>query len=213
MSRKEIKIYQCDSPGQITETTADELWHIKYPVATSQFCIVKKHSVMWKTILPNFKGEVSLPYAYPEKSVKKKGYYGIDRDVWYYTPDEMCNFSEEEAQIYFNLLENRNEIEIIFIRATGQTDIIPNRYVLYGYDVTYPVGEVSDGFSIIGDCLFWGRWHGCDKEGTLFINEFKTLNEYGLFDSAQVAYDYMIKYLNQDFAETGDYCIYEVYGR
>lgn len=213
MSIEEIKIYECELPGHITETTADKQLYIEYPIATSQFCIVKRFEVMREEILPFLKKDISMPYAIVEVNKKKKVYHGIDRNVGIHTPDEMCNFSREEAQIYFDLLENRNELELLFVRVAGQKNTIPLGYVLYGYDVTYPVGEYSDGFSVIGDCLFWARYHGCDEEGTLFQKEFESLNEHGLFDSAEAAHDYMVKYLNQDFAETGEYCIYEVYGK
>lgn len=212
MSIESIKVYLCEEPGQINETTADELMYIDYPVATSQFCIVRKYAVMRDAILPNFNGERNLPYAYPEQNVKKKEYYGIDREELLYTPEEMAVFSETQADEYLNSLENKQDLELIFVRAYGQEDSIPSGYTFYGYDVSYPVGELSDGFSIIGDCLFWGRWHGCDREGTMFANEYKALNRYGLFNTAEEAYLYMVKYLNQNFAGTGEYILYEVYG-
>ena len=78
-----------------------------------------------------------------------------------------------------------------------------------GYDICYPV-DCSGGFSIICDCMFICKWHGCDTDGTRFIEDFNKLNEYGLFDTVDDAYRYMVKYLNEDWSEKGRYCIYEI---
>lgn len=41
--------------------------------------------------------------------------------------------------------------------------------------------------------------------------EFERLNENGLFDSKEYAVKYLYHYLSQDWAETGDFCILEIY--
>ena len=38
-------------------------------------------------------------------------------------------------------------------------------------------------------------------------------NENGLFDCFEDAYAYMMKYLNEDWTETGEYGIFEIYSR
>ena len=87
---------------------------------------------------------------------------------------------------------------------------IPEGYEFIGYDISYPC-DYSGSFSIICDCMFICRWHGCDKEGILFLPEFSKLNANGLFDDWQSAYDYMVKYLSEDWTERGEYCILEIF--
>lgn len=82
--------------------------------------------------------------------------------------------------------------------------------VVKKYDVAYPP-DCSGGFSIICDCMFICKWHGCDSEGTLFSKDFGKLNENGLFDCAEDAYIYMVRYLGEDWSERGEFGIFEVY--
>jgi hypothetical protein len=56
------------------------------------------------------------------------------------------------------------------------------------------------------------RWHGTDREGTLFREHFARLNENALFDSAEHAEEFLAFYRSLDWAEIGDYVVAEVHG-
>ena len=99
-------------------------------------------------------------------------------------------------------------------RVAGSDDKIPDGFTLLGYDAAWVFGHgICDGFSAICDCMFLCRWHGCDNEGTEFLSDFQELNYNGLFNSAEETDKYLIHYLSQDWAEQGEYCIYEIYGQ
>ena len=53
-------------------------------------------------------------------------------------------------------------------------------------------------------------WHGPDQDGTLFLEYFSRLNEYGLFPSADLAKEFLEFYLSFDWTETGDYLIAKI---
>ena len=111
--------------------------------------------------------------------------------------------------MFLGMLSNADDYEVIHFRAVGCDEVYPRDYAFLGYDVGYPASN-TEAYSIICDCMFICRWHGCDEEGTLFVDDFSKLNENGLFDSSNDAYNYMVKYLNEDWSEKGDYYIYEV---
>lgn len=123
--------------------------------------------------------------------------------------DELMN-KESTALKFISLFEKSDDYELIWVRNSGTKCDVPDGYGFIGYDISYPC-DYSGSFSIICDCMFICRWHGCDKEGTLFLPEFKKLNANGLFNDWQSAYDYMVKYLNEDWTERGEYCILEIY--
>ena len=84
------------------------------------------------------------------------------------------------------------------------------RRILYECENTGEIIETKDSGHaqfMVNIC----RWHGCDEEGTLFLEDFNKLNENGLFDHWQDAYDYLVKYLSEDWTERGTFGIYEVY--
>lgn len=92
---------------------------------------------------------------------------------------------------------------------------VPTRDIPYGlhflgYDVCYPTRRrrLFCDMRLYG---FYGRWHGCVEAGTEFTDDFMRLNENGLFDSKQEAEIYLRHYAIQDWAETGDFCILEIY--
>lgn len=119
---------------------------------------------------------------------------------------------ERKAKTFLNLLEGSEDYELLWSRIYGAEDPIPEGYSLLGYDVTYPC-EMSGLFSMINDCMFIARWHGCDKHGTLFLDDFARLNQNGLFDTPEDAFAYMLKYLHEEWAETGAYGIFEIYAK
>lgn len=69
---------------------------------------------------------------------------------------------------------------------TARTRKPPRDIRACGFDITY-APDINGAFSIINDCLFICRWHGCDKEGTAFLAYFNALNPNGLFDDAETA--------------------------
>lgn len=204
-----ITIWQCPEPGRIVKTDVSEL---SYMVFSSQFCIVKKYRVLHEEARKRLEATENPPYALPAAGKTAREYRGIDRDPLSFTPDDFHEYPEQRAIAYFASLPEKEDLDLLFVRVSGHSDRIPEGFTLLGYDATYPVGEYSDGFSVIGDCMFLGRWHGCDPAGTEFEAEFHALNQNGLFDTAEETYRYMIHYLNQPWSECGDFCIYEVYG-
>lgn len=199
--------YECLETGVITEIQ-------NYPAIQSLFCTEKIYEKLYAEELPRFmKNPINiyaLPYhEKPERLYRGMGRMGIDEisDI-----DESVIFSEQEMLDYMELCENSEDYELIFVRLNGSDDKIPQDYIFIGYDVAYPP-EVDGGFSIICDCMFICRWHGCDYEGTEFSEDFARLNSNGLFSSQQDAYNYMVHYLNQSWSERGIFGIYEIYSK
>lgn len=120
--------------------------------------------------------------------------------------------TEDTAKQFISLFKKSDNFELIWVRNSGLNSNVPDGYDFIGYDISYPC-DYSGSFSIICDCMFICRWHGCDEEGTLFLPDFKKLNANGLFNDWQSAYDYMVKYLNEDWTERGVYCILEIFKR
>ena len=202
----EAKIYICETIGEIKEISPNDY---DWDYSPAQFCIVEKYESLYEKALARFKNN-SL-YALPGKNKTIRLYNGIDREPLDYTPDDMDRYSKEEALQYYHGLDNR-KLDLIFYRMAGSCRELPDGLTFIGYDVGYLFGKgYGDGFSSICDCMFLCRWHGCDAEGTEFIKEFNQLNKNGLFDTEEQAVDYLYHYLNQDWAETGDFCVFEIY--
>lgn len=216
--------YECYETGCIMEKEIND---------TAQFVTVKKYNVLYAEELPRFQKQplniYALPFAdKPFKVYNGTGRMGLDladkyKKVLTDTQKELAekflkdfNFADElmrtesTALQYISLFKEANKFELIWVRNSGVKDEAPDGYEFIGYDVSYPC-EYSGSFSIICDCMFICRWHGCDEAGTLFLSDFNKLNSNGLFDDWQAAYDYMVKYLNEDWTERGVYCILEVY--
>lgn len=221
-------LYKCYNTGEIEEEPYRK---------EGQFSVVKKYELLYKEALPRFiKNGNSNIYALPFSEAPKKVYKGLDRigldENELYSKNDCLNekqrailkqisnnyyyfcgivFSrEEEAEALLSCLRTAEDYELIWTRISGSEEEIPDGYRFAGYDIAYPP-SVNGGFSIICDCMFICKWHGCDGEGTLFSEDFNKLNENGLFDSRGDAYSYMVKYLNEDWSERGEYGIYEVY--
>ncbi len=201
-----MKIYQCYKTGEIKAIPADGN---EWGYSLMQFCVVEKYDSLYEKELVRF-GE-NTPYALPGKNKSIRVYKGIDREPWRFTPDDMDRYSEEDVLKYYRSLNNE-DTELLFYRMAGYDSEKPEGLSFLGYDAGYLFGEGNgDGFSVICDCMFLSRWHGCDYEGTEFIKEFQKLNKNGLFDSEKDTIDYLYHYLKQDWAETGDFCIFEIY--
>ena len=123
--------------------------------------------------------------------------------------DELMK-TESTALQFISLFKESEDFELSWVRNSGTKCDIPEGYDFIGYDISYPC-DYAGSFSIICDCMFICRWHGCDKEGKLFLPDFNKLNESGLFDDWQSAYDYMVKYISEDWTERGNYCIFEIF--
>ncbi len=202
-------IFSCKDPGVIIKLSPDD--H-QWPFVTSQFCIVKKYDALYVEALPRFEKFESTPYGLPAKNKTMETYKGIDREPLEYTPDDFHEYAHESAIQFFDSLP-KQDVDLLFIRAVGCHDPVPDGVSLLGYDTAWVFGHgACDGFSAVCDCMFLCRWHGCDNEGTEFVSEFQKLNNNGLFNCAKDAEEYLIHYLNQDWAEQGEYCIYEIYG-
>ncbi len=202
---------------------------------TPQFATVKKYDVLYKEELPRFQKASLDIYGLPFADVPKKTYCGPGRmgldltdnhklllssaqkdlidqiqNDYYFADTLMLN--ESTALQYINLYENADDYELIWLRSIGSKTQIPTEYKFVGYDISCPA-DYQGAFSIICDCMFNCRWHGCDEQGTLFATDYDKLNENGLFDEWQDAYNYMVKYLNEEWTERGVYDIFEVYIR
>ena len=202
-------IFSANAPNKIEELSPEEYQGF----VSAQFCIVKKYELLYKEELKRFDKYLSTPYALPAHGKASRIYRGIDRDPLEYTPTNFHEYNHETAVQYFNSL-SAQDAELIFIRSAGCHDAIPDNFTLLGYDAAWVFGfGACDGFSAICDCMFLCRWHGCDHDGTEFASEFQKLNQSGLFDNYTDAVNYLKHYLSQDWAELGEYCIYEIYGK
>ena len=117
--------------------------------------------------------------------------------------------TEAEARAAFDMLQHPEQYEIIHTKVAGSDDAFPQDWTFLGYDVSYEVG-FDGAYSILCDCLFLPQWHGCDAEGTLFSEDFRKLNENGLFSNWDDAYAYLVKYRNEAWSEIGWFFICEV---
>jgi len=195
------------------------------------FSILKKYNVLYKEELKRFKKNPLKVYALPYDKTPTRLYCGLDRtgnrlikrklneaqnaifeaiiENW---SSEIIICSEEEAKLYLSCHKNEEDFEIIWFRIAGSNETIPNGYKFLGYDITEEPDE-QGAFSIINDCMFICRWHGCDEEGELFKEDFSKLNENGLFVTIEDAYNYLTKYAMETWTETGVYGIFEVYSK
>lgn len=201
------EIFRCEQAGRRVEVISpvDDWCDISF----SQFCIVKRYELLYEEALPQF-GE-DTPYALPGKSKAPRVYNGIDREPDDFTLEDMDLYSTEEVLKYYRELNNP-EFELLFYKMSGYDCRIPEGLEFIGFDVGFTYGKGhGDGFSAICDCMYICRWHGCDEDGTEFTEEFRQLNENGLFDSKEQAVDYLYHYLSQSWAECGEFCVFEIY--
>ena len=110
----------------------------------------------------------------------------------------------------WDLMDNKEDYEIIFAREDGDETPTHSECRFLGWD---PADLGGDNFSCICDALFLPKWHGTDKDGTLFREYFDSLNANGLFDSREQAYGYLKYYLSFDWTERSDtFTAIEVFG-
>ena len=143
-----------------------------------------------------------LPYPIPEDVP--------DEVVDLYTQDEtadgfLTHFSVAKSICTFLHSTSNDEYVILKCAVNRKTGVLADAHDkdcrFLGYDVAYWGG---DFFSMILNGLFW-------KQIPHLANFRESLNENGLFDSAEVAYAYQGAYLNlPDTEHQGDYCIYKL---
>jgi hypothetical protein len=105
---------------------------------------------------------------------------------------------DDAQHVWERLGRRRHEYEVIFARAYQDTSIVPESAYFLGCDAADPY---PGGFSCISDALFFPVWHGTDPEGVLFAEHFARLNQHGLFDTHDEAFDYLRCYLSFDWTE------------
>ena len=209
-----MKLYICEVTNEITEEVYEDY---SYNIESS-FCIVEKYEYAYKRELPRFqkvfkKNRVIPPYGPPYKETPRKGYFGIgnspEADVGWWDYEDTIQ-SEQEAVEIRKELYSEESCDVVWFRVHGSVAAIPEGFELCGYDITF-APEIEGAYSIINDCMFICTWHGCDEEGTAFIDYFNVLNTHGLFDDTDTALAYMRHYLSFDWSERGEYCICEIY--
>ncbi|MBN2181022.1 MAG: hypothetical protein JW715_03850 [Sedimentisphaerales bacterium] len=118
--------------------------------------------------------------------------------------DDLIETYEDAIQI-FNLLKAPIEREIIWIREVDSYSKEVPDYILLGYE---PAWFGGDWFSAISDCMCFPLWHGTDTEGELFKEYHAKLNQNALFDTPEIAEEFLKYYLSFDWTEhVGDYTI------
>ncbi len=108
---------------------------------------------------------------------------------------------ESIRKVWDALGEAQAKYEVVFAKEYEDAARPPNDAAFLGCDTAY---FIFDHFSCICDALFFPRWHGTDLEGTLSRPHFDKLNRNGLFDSNQVAWDYLRCYLSFGWTERAD---------
>jgi hypothetical protein len=116
-------------------------------------------------------------------------------------------FALQDARRLHAALQAPAKWEIIWVRdavaGADRSGVGPT----LGFEPTWFWG---DHFSAVCDCMCFPRWHGTDKEGTLFAEYHERLNESALFRTAEEAAKFLSFYRSHDWTETGDYVIAEV---
>lgn len=197
--------YICMETGVITEKA--------YHGAESGFCIVEQYAHVYQKELPRFRDAGFNAYALPYGDRPKKRYLGIgnpastEEDLGVsWGIDYTLLQSEIEALDIRDTFYAQAHCDLVWVKLHGAVAISPEGYEFCGYDITYPP-TVEGAYSIINDCMFICKWHGCDAAGIAFLSYFEKLNENGLFDDADTALAYMNHYLSFDWTERGEYCI------
>ena len=200
-----MKLYSCYTTNILTEEPYNDM--------ESGFCFIENFDYAYKKALPKFNKNKIKAYGLPYDDTPVKKYLGIGialEENISENYDENALDSEEEAITLKNLLDKPEFCDVVWYRIFGSLSDIPKAYYFYGYDITF-IPKIHGAFSIINDCMFLCKWHGCDKEGTAFNHYFTRLNENGLFETATEAIDYMKHYLSFDWSERGEYCICEIF--
>jgi len=112
-------------------------------------------------------------------------------------------------RVWDALRNDQAKYEVIFAKESGDPSVPSKDATLLGCDAAY---FPMDCFSCICDALFFPKWHGTDPEGTLFLKHFDKLNRNGLFNSNEMALEYLQYYLSFDWTErASNFTSIEVY--
>lgn len=188
-----------------------------YEDVSAGFCIVEKYNYVYTKELPRFnqiQGE--KPYGLPCNIQPQKIYAGIgnishenqsQKHMFYI---ENCFKSENEVNKIKDTLFSKEICDVVWFRVYGSNAVPPDGYVSCGYDVTFPP-EFDGAFSIVNDCMFICKWHGCDEDGLAFQKYYESLNDNGLFDNVELAVAFMKSYLSFGWSEKGEFCICEIF--
>ncbi len=204
-----MTLFVCSETNKITEE--------EYKEISAGFCIVEKYDYVYQKELPRFnRVPGKKPYGLPYGDKPEKVYLGIgnlssetaaQKYPFYY---DSCLKSEEEVIEIRNKLFSEEHCEAVWFKVYGSDAAAPGGYEFCGYDITF-APDINGAFSMINDCMFICKWHGCDEEGTAFRDHFAALNDNGLFDDVETALSYMRLYLSFDWSERGEYCICGIY--
>lgn len=194
------------------------------------YLIVKTFPKLYQDYVQRY--ELSKPfYALPRIDLGPDDYeiqyHGIDRDVLdaYTNSDNLAEirmselekvnkcedgflFTQADVNEVMSYIADPKTYEIIWTRIAKSNHKPPNGYISIGFEPSYFIG---DHFSASCDCMLIPRWHGTDKEGTLFKDYFDKLNRHGLFETPDIAKSFLDFYLSFDWTETGEYEIAEVF--
>ena len=204
-----IILFSCNETNVITEEPYEEI--------SAGFCIVEQYDYVYQKELPRFNKVPGIkPYGLPYGDQPKKKYFGIGnlsfekvaQNYNFYL--DSCLKAENEVIEIRNTLFSEEHCDVVWFRVYGSDAVAPYGYKSCGYDVTYEP-DLNGAFSIINDCMFICRWHGCDDEGTAFQPYFEALNDNGLFNDVETAISYMKYYLSFEWSERGEFCICEIF--
>ena len=204
-------LFKCYETNVVIEEIYEEI--------DAGFCIVENYEHVYREELLRFNKVPGVkPYGIPYEDNVQKAYLGIGnfsnensiQDLNFYS--ESCLKPEHEVIEIKERLFSKKYCDVVWFKVYGSDAIAPDEYETCGYDITF-TPNINGAFSIINDCMFICRWHGCDEEGTAFLDYFNMLNKNGLFDDINTALGYMKRYLSFDWSERGEYLICEVFRR
>ncbi len=133
--------------------------------------------------------------AYKNREAKKQLAIYEDKNTPTDTLDDLCFFSLDEMKNVFELIENKDDYEILEIL---ENEKVTNDMTL-GFDIGYIGG---DFFSAIADTAIKPMWHPPDFDDMDDITEhLRKLNEYSLFDKFTDAKAYRELYLTKEWGE------------
>jgi hypothetical protein len=125
-------------------------------------------------------------------------------------------FDLADAASINEFLTGNRTYELIWVREAADLSATPAGFFSCGFEPAWFPGH----FSAVCDSMWLPRWHGADEEGIALMEHFKKLNRNGLFDSAQLAEQFLAHYLAFGWAEQpmsdtpnerGAYAIVEVF--
>jgi hypothetical protein len=135
--------------------------------------------------------------------------FGHD-DIFYDDIYPILDFIELNLldEMYSWLEDDKSKFETIFIKKANIVCEIPKSFYSIGFEPSF---FYADHFSASCDCMLIPRWHGTDEEGTLFLKYFEQLNSFDLFNSFEIAKEFLDYYLSFDWTERGEFYITEVF--